>query len=166
MKDHRHTGSVINQVDGFSSATEMLHALRQRQISAVELLRNRTLPMGGCNYGNTVVLGSKLRPQLQPTGLVLAALAGEQSAAEEVQRSIGYLERTLSERTTTASLCYALIGAAAHGHRPAAAARWLEAACRRTLKRDASPHQLALLVLARSGHGCPWIAARLVGQKG
>ncbi len=136
-----------------------------RSQAAVELLLDRMLPSGGWNYGNTKVLGNTLRPQVQPTGLALAALHGEQSAAEHVQRSVDYLDRVLCEETTTASLCYALIGAAAHGHRPAAADRWLEAAWRRTLEHGASPYLLALTVLARLGRDCPWFANTLAGQQ-
>jgi hypothetical protein len=135
-----------------------------RAREAVALLMDRMLPSGGWNYGNTVVLGDTLRPQVQPTGLALAALYGEQGAAECVRRSIGYLDRVLSESTTTVSLCYALIGAAAQGHRPPAADRWLQSAWRRMPKREASPYKLALMALARLGSACPWFAEMPVLQ--
>jgi hypothetical protein len=38
MKKHSDKGSDAGELDAFSSATEMLQALRQRHISAVELL--------------------------------------------------------------------------------------------------------------------------------
>ncbi|MCP4516157.1 MAG: amidase, partial [Delftia sp.] len=38
MKGHQNAGRDSSQVDAFSSATDMLHALRQGQLSAVELL--------------------------------------------------------------------------------------------------------------------------------
>ncbi|MHC4181618.1 MAG: hypothetical protein ACYSWU_29345 [Planctomycetota bacterium] len=136
-----------------------------RSREAVALLLDRMLPSGGWNYGNTKVLGNTLRPHVQPTGLALAALHGEPSAAEHVQQSIDYLDRVLSEKTTSVSLCYALIGLAAHGHRPAAADRWLEAAWRRALGHDASPYKLALLTMARLGSDCPWFADALVGRQ-
>jgi hypothetical protein len=129
-----------------------------RSRAAVALLLDRMLPSGGWNYGNTIMLGSTLRPQVQPTGLALAALHGEQAAAEHVQRSIDYLQQVLCERTTTVSLCYALIGAAAHGHWPAEAALWLEAAWRRMPKDEPAPYKLALMALARLGSDCPWFA--------
>ncbi len=136
-----------------------------RSRGAVEVLLHRMLPSGGWNYGNTIVLGNTLRPHVQPTGLALAALHGEQSAARHVQRSIDYLDRVVGRRTTTASLCYALIGAMAHGHRPEAADRWLEAARGRTLRRGGSPYKLALTVLAGLGSDCPWFADSLVAQQ-
>ncbi|MDX1963195.1 MAG: hypothetical protein SFX18_08575 [Pirellulales bacterium] len=43
----------------------------------VTVLFDRILPAGGCNYGNTVVLGQELRAHVQPTGLLLLALAHE-----------------------------------------------------------------------------------------
>ncbi len=135
-----------------------------RSRAAVELLLDRMLPSGGWNYGNTKVLGNTLRPHVQPTGLALAALCGESGAAVHVRQALDYLKAALSETTTTASLCYGLIGAAAHGHRPAAAEEWLAAAVRRTLRQGASPYSLALTALARLGSDCPWFAAILVDQ--
>ena len=131
-----------------------------RSRGAVELLLDRMLPSGGWNYGNTKVLGNTLRPQVQPTGLALAALHGEQGAAEHVRPSIVYLQQTLDQRTTAASLCYALIGLSAQRHRPAAVDRWLEAAWQQALQQDASPYKLALMVLAHLGCDCPWFTTR------
>jgi hypothetical protein len=131
---------------------------------AVAMLLDRMLPAGGWNYGNKVVLGNTLRPHVQPTGLALAALAGEPTAASACQRSLAYLTAELSPRTTTASLCYGLIGVGLHGHRPPEANAWLEAACRRTLSRDASPYKLALLVIAAAQSSCPWHVAQEVSR--
>ena len=61
-------------------------------------------------------------------------------------RSSGSSTR-LPQRTTTASLCYALMGLAAHGLWPQAANGWLQSAYRRTLARHGSPYHVALLVL-------------------
>jgi hypothetical protein len=44
---------------------------------AIQLLTDRLLPDGGCNYGNTAVLGQVLLPHIQPTGLVMCALGAE-----------------------------------------------------------------------------------------
>ena len=64
---------------------------------AVKLLLDRQLPAGGWNYGNTTVLGHVLRPQVQPTGLALAALAGETDIRPKVLRSLEWLEHTLAQ---------------------------------------------------------------------
>jgi hypothetical protein len=119
-----------------------------RAREAVKLLLDRQLPAGGWNYGNTTVLDHVLYAQVQPTGLALAALAGEMDIRPKVLRSIQWLEHALAQRTTTASLCYALMGLAAHGIWPQAANEWLQSAYRRTLERHGSPYHLALLVLA------------------
>jgi len=130
--------------------------LRVRE--AVTMLLDRMLPEGGWNYGNTTVLGNTLRPHVQPTGLALAALADERAAEDLAAASIAYLETALSRRTAAASLCYAVLGAAAHGHRSADTDAQLEAAARRILDDGASPYKLALLALAHTGEACPWFA--------
>jgi hypothetical protein len=114
---------------------------------AIKLLLDRQLPRGGWNYGNTIVLGHELRPHIQSTGLALSALAKEKELPK-IQRSIDWLQRTLSDSTTTASLCYALMGLAGYGIRPVSTEEWLSAAHRRTMAHGGSPYQLALLVLA------------------
>jgi hypothetical protein len=123
-------------------------AQHARTREAVQLLVDRLLPTGGCNYGNTFVLGQQLLPHVEPTGLVLMALGDEQIADPRIERSLQYLERELSADTTTASLCYGLLGLAAHDRRIANQGNLLETAYRRTVHRDASPYKLALIALA------------------
>ena len=129
-----------------------------RAREAARLLADRLLPSGGCNYGNTTVLGQTLRPHVQPTGVCLLALARESALEVRVEASLKYLERELSPRTTTASLCYALLALAALDRWPARADALLEAAGRRTLSRDAAPYKLALLALAALGRECPIVS--------
>lgn len=119
-----------------------------RTREAVRLLADRQIPGGGCNYGNTFCLGQKLLPHLQPSGMALAALAGEAAAARRVAASVAWLTRTLNAQTATPSLCWGLLGLAAHDALPAAADGWLEAAYRRVIQHDRSPYKLALLALA------------------
>lgn len=133
---------------------------RTRQ--AVRLLLDRQLPGGGCNYGNTKVLGQTLRPHVQPTGLAMLALAGAQSGEQVIRRSLSYLRRSITEQTATASLCWALIGLAAHGEATDIADAWLAAAYERTVRRDGSRHKLALLVHAALGTESPLV--RFVGE--
>ncbi len=114
------------------------------------------LPDGGCNYGNTVVLGQQLRPHVQPTGAALLALAGETDPSGRIQQSIDYLLNELSTRTTAASLSYALLGLEAHGYKTRKAETWLESAATDALKRQ-SILDLALLTLAAAGKKCPLI---------
>ncbi len=123
------------------------------------MLVNRLLPTGGCNYGNTFVLFQQLRPHVQPTGICLLALAGEPIADPRIEKSIDYLLGELTDKTTTASLSYALLGLAAQGREPDAADAFLAAAARRVLDADPSAHKLALLALAALGSQCPLVPA-------
>lgn len=121
----------------------------------IRLLVDRQLPAGGCNVGNTVVLGRTLRAHVQPTGIALLALAGESIQDERIERSLNYLIRNVSERTTTASLCWALLALTAHDRRPQSADTWLAAAWQRSRRRrplrDASLYHSSLVALAAQG---------------
>ncbi len=135
-----------------------------RAREAQRLLVNRLLQSGGCNYGNTVVFGQELRPHVQPTGLCLLALGGEQDTTGRIGRAIDYLHGELSDRTTTASMCYGLMGLAAHDALPAESDDWLQAAAGRSLARDASSYHLALLALAALGNDCPLLPPKTAGR--
>jgi len=130
-----------------------------RAREAVRLLIDRQLPDGGCNYGNKVVLGQTLRPHVQPTGIALLALAGEEDTDGAIERSFVYLERKLSKETTIPSLCWGLMGLAAHDRRPTDADQWLRTAVARTQHRRLAPIEDALLVLASLGEQCPLLTS-------
>jgi hypothetical protein len=154
-------------------------ATHARVREGVTLLLDRLLPSGGCNYGNTVVLGQTLRPHVQPTGLAMLALAGEspqstvqspKSAAENstresgsgtrdfadrIHRSLAYLSRSLVPPMTATSLAWALLGLRAHGINVPAAAELLAAAYARVQSHDRSPHKLALLALEAQDTSLP-----------
>jgi len=119
-----------------------------RTREATQLIADRLLPGGGCNYGNTIVLGQTLLPHVQPTGLAMMALAGEDIDDPRIELSLTYLQRELRRDMTTASLCYGLVGLAAHNRRPVDRLAWLERAHRRTLDPKASCYKLALVALA------------------
>lgn len=121
-----------------------------RAQEAAHLLVDRQLPDGGCNYGNTQVFGQVLRPHLQATGLALLALAGVVPIEGRTRKSILYLRRSISAATPPLSLGWALLGLAAHGRAPGPAEMdtMVQAACRREMHSDKSPHKLALLTLA------------------
>jgi hypothetical protein len=140
-------------------------AAHARTREGVRLLVDRLLPTGGCNYGNTYVLGQRLRAHLEPSGLALMALAGESSDDPRIPATIGYVAAALSDETTPVSLSYGLMGLTAHRQAPASAAAWLAAAYARTIKRQASPLTSALLVLAAQGEDCPLITQIRTAQK-
>lgn len=118
---------------------------------AVAVLLDRQLPGGGLNYGNTFVLGQLLRPHVQPTGIALMALAGEQGAEERLAKSLAWLRRSIGPETTPLSLGWAVLGLAAHGVELAESAEWLAGAVARVRRGDRSLYKLALLALAEKG---------------
>ncbi|MFV2067375.1 MAG: hypothetical protein ACC645_10375 [Pirellulales bacterium] len=128
-----------------------------RTREGVAMLVDRLLPTGGCNYGNTSVMGRQLRPHVQPTALALLALVGEKSAADKIPRSLAYLRRHLTPRTTAVSLAWGLQALASHHATPRDAPTWLEQAAERELKqRQPSTHRLALLALAAADSASLW----------
>jgi hypothetical protein len=124
------------------------HNDHPRTREAARLLSDRLLPAGGCNYGNTILLGQTLLPHVQPTGLAMMALAGEINQVPQVELSLHFLQRELRRDTTTASLCYGLLGLAAHDRSPAERLEWLENACRRCVEHGGSCYKMSLLALA------------------
>lgn len=128
-----------------------------RAREGIRILEDRQLPHGGWNYGNTTVLGHELRPHLEPSGMALLALAGEPNAPGAFESSIRFVRESLTADTPTASLCYGLMGLAAHDVEPAEAHEWLDAAYRRTVDRHSSGAKFALLALAAAGRGCPLV---------
>ena len=103
-----------------------------RTREAVRLILDRQLPGGGCNYGNTVVLGQRLRPHVQPTGIALLALAGENDSDVRITKSIAWLRRSIGPETTAASLAWALLGLRAHGIDVPQADDWFATAAEHT----------------------------------
>jgi hypothetical protein len=128
-----------------------------RTREGVQLLVDRLLDVGGCNYGNTVVLRQKLRPHIEPTGLTLVALAGETIDDPRIRRSCQYLESAITDETPPISLSYGLLGLTAQGRTPTNVDRRLNAAFDDALRRNRSPLALALLSLAAQQKDCPLI---------
>jgi hypothetical protein len=122
-----------------------------RTRDGVKLLLDRLLPTGGCNYGNTIVLGQALLPHVQPTGLAMWALAGESKDDLQIERSLTYLEREASPKLATASLCYGLLALDAHGRQLPTRENLLCQAFDRIIGRGGSPYALALLGMASAG---------------
>ena len=92
-----HTHSWLEPTAMFVLALKAVgQSQHPRTREAVRLLVDRLLPHGGCNYGNTIVLGQELLPHVQPTGIVMMALADEQITDPRIELSLKYLEqRTL-----------------------------------------------------------------------
>jgi hypothetical protein len=132
-----------------------------RTREGVRMLVDRLLPKGGCNYGNTYVLHQLLRPHIEPTGITMLALASENIDDPRIIYSLQYLSESLSAETTPISLSYGLLGLIPYNLAPKSAAEWLDAAYQRTIRREASPLNLALLSLAAQGKSCPLVKAAM-----
>lgn len=158
------THSWVEPTALFVRALKQLgYADHARTREAVRLLIDRLLSNGGCNYGNTIVLGQELRPHLQPTGLALLALADEDRSDERIEKSLRWLSANLGDRTPAASLAYGLLGLAAHDRDPDDGDGLLERCLRRELARDASPYRIALLALA-AARNTDWFQRTLLAR--
>lgn len=114
---------------------------------AVRLLRDRVLPGGGWNYGNTRVMGNTLRPFPATTGIALAALAGE-PLTPQIDESIVYLTNELPGIRSPFSLAWGLIGLTAWLSRPPESESWLAQCAARKVKNEPGPLEDALLLMA------------------
>jgi hypothetical protein len=129
-----------------------------RSVEAVALMVDRLLPDGGCNHGNTFVLGQVLRPHIQPSGLVMLALPYEAEGEPRIDKTLNYLEQVVDETTTAASLAYALHGLAAHGRKHPRADELLAGAMTKpTLDLGAYGTRRPLLALAALGAQSPLV---------
>jgi hypothetical protein len=119
-----------------------------RTTEGLRLIRDRAIPSGGWNYGNSVVFGRALRAQPGPTGLALLALAGRGRPSAVEERAIGFLLGALPTMRAAPSLGWGVLGLKAWRRCPDAAAGWLAESADRALRRaDAAP-RLAHLLLA------------------
>ena len=120
----------------------------ERTREAVRMLMDRRLPKGGWNYGNTLVYGQELYPQVDNTGLALAALAGD-VPPEEVRSSLDYLDASIQNLRTPLSLGWGILGLGAWGRRPVRARdRIMESLKRQEKYGPYDTTLLSLLVLA------------------
>ncbi len=120
-----------------------------RMAEGMRLLRDRCLPSGGWNFGNTTLFGRELRPQPAPTGLALLALSGTAEADDPVvSPSIAYLESELPGLRAPASLAWGLIGLRAWGRRPVDANAWLTESFESACSHREPTRRLAMLLLA------------------
>lgn len=124
-----------------------------RSVEAQRLLMDRQIPGGGWNYGNTTVFGQVLHPMPESTGMALNALS-RRISRDSVQKSMSYLENSITRLKTPWSLGWALLGLGSWGARPASAADKI-AACLARQERVGSydTSSLALLLVASKATG-------------
>ncbi|QDU54896.1 hypothetical protein [Aeoliella mucimassa] len=118
-----------------------------RTREAVRLMVDRLLPGGGANYGNTRILDQTLLPHLQPSSIVMWALAAQGSDDPRVERTLEYIEHELHRPTGCASMAYAIIALTAWNRRPADADKRILDAYNRLGTQD-NCYKLSLLLLA------------------
>jgi hypothetical protein len=116
------------------------------------LIRDRSLPQGGWNYGNTVVLNTELRPQPGPTGWALLGLAGDNQASRPIWLGIKYLLSELTTLRAAPSLGVGLLALTFWGKRPVQADAWLAEAYPEASRRSDTAYQIAFLLLATRAH--------------
>jgi hypothetical protein len=137
----------------------------KRVREGVRLIVDRLLPDGGANYGNTIVLGQPLVAHVQPTGLALLALGGEEVTDDRIGKSLNYLTRSIGPQTAAPSLALACLGLAAHGRRPAAADEWIAAALDQRNPGLLAAYEQALLLFAAAPSPGSSVAARLFSSE-
>ena len=124
------------------------HADHQRTRDGIRMLLNRQMIGGGCNYGNTSVLGQPLVAHVMPSGYSLVALSIAAKDDERVLRSLEYLKHQVSRRPTSVSLSMASIAISAFGVEVERRDELLETALNRSIKTRDSMYRRALAVLA------------------
>ena len=126
-----------------------------RTREAIALMLDRALPQGGWNYGNSVMFGNALRPFPAQTGMVLAALAGEQGG-HHIEKALNFLHNELPRVRTPISLGWGIVGARAWHDPLASADAWLAECAERLESAPPNPIYDALLLLA-DAKACPLI---------
>jgi hypothetical protein len=128
------------------------HGKHPRTREAVQVLIDRQFASGGCNYGNTSVLGQELMPHVQPTATVLLAVVDERPSAR-IAASVTWLAAQWPTLSGLASRCLAAMALAAHQQLPADVDTALQREYQRAVRREISTYQQALLLLAAQHRG-------------
>lgn len=131
-------------------------AEHERTREAVRLLKNRMLPNGGCNYGNTEVLGQTLRPHLQPSGMCLWAFSGEPQT-RRTHLTLEYVHQATLRATTPWSFSWGAIGLASW-RRPPLPAKLFGPIAHVALRQKSAVSQ-SLVLLALQGFDSPVVQA-------
>lgn len=160
LNEAQHDATIVgwSWVDGTHSWVEptayAVLALRsigqgehERTRDGLRLLRDRVLPTGGWNYGNSTVLANTLRPFPETTGVALAALAAFEKTGPS-EKSLAFLEAELPRIRSPLALGWGLIGLTLWNRRPGAASQWIDEAVVANDARPPNAQHDALLLLA------------------
>jgi hypothetical protein len=87
--------------------------VKERIQLGTDMLFDRACPDGGWNAGNGVVLGSPLKPHIDPTAISLLALT-ESATHATTRRALSWLQRSLEGCSSAYSLAWAALALATH----------------------------------------------------
>ncbi|MCH7814558.1 MAG: hypothetical protein IID40_11130, partial [Planctomycetes bacterium] len=124
-----------------------------RVAEAVRMIRDRSMPSGGWNYGNTRVLGQELRAFPSTTGMALLALRG-QPEGDDTRAGLAYLTDALPRLKSAWALGWTALAARYYGLPRVPAESLddqLDGCLQQHLDRSTESrlHELAVLALAR-----------------
>jgi hypothetical protein len=130
------------------SLTRAGQGAHPRVREGLQLIRDRSVPGGGWNYGNKAVFGHPLRAQPAPTGLGLLALSGVDARDPAVDLAVTFLRELLPTVRAAVSLGWGLLGLRAWGETPEGSDRWLAESYSTLTGRPDAVLKLACLLLA------------------
>ncbi|MEZ6137327.1 MAG: hypothetical protein R3C53_20760 [Pirellulaceae bacterium] len=84
------------------------YATHPRALEAAELIRDRFLPGGGTNYGNTTVLGQVLRPHVLPSAVCMVALHRSRPVFDRAAMTVRYLTSEIQHPLAAISAAWAV----------------------------------------------------------
>jgi hypothetical protein len=99
------------QPTGFGALALKLSGLKthERVKEAESLLLDRMCLQGGWNYGNPVVLGSELSPEVVDTAIALFGLQDLPEAADAIEKGLVVLEELTPERPSALALALSIL---------------------------------------------------------
>jgi len=121
------TAFALIALKRFSSCCPTKRATDRIQLG-MEMLFDRACPDGGWNAGNGVVLGSPLKPHIDPTAIALLALK-DQPGHIATRQALGWLQMNLERCSSPYSIAWATLALAVHeAHRVASCVELLTSA--------------------------------------
>ena len=106
------TAFALIALKRFSRCCPTKRAADRIQLGA-EMLYNRACPVGGWNAGNGVVLGSPLKPHIDPTAIALLALKDKPEHGT-TQRAMDWLRMNIEGCRSPYSIAWALLALAVY----------------------------------------------------
>jgi hypothetical protein len=106
------TAFALIALNRFSSCCPTKRAAHRIHLGTA-MLYDRACPDGGWNAGNGVVLGSALKPHIDPTAIALLALT-QQPEHVTTQRALDWLRMNVEGCRSTYSISWAILALAVH----------------------------------------------------